>query len=107
MTRYAILLVCLLALLAPPSALAQVAYVSVPTPKGIYGYDVSTPGKLTLIKGSPFTEISGLLIGTNGKYLITLGTDYVHSYAVASNGAIGIWTSGSVLSPSIQLTCTP
>ncbi len=82
-------LFCLIATLCSGAASAQVAYVYVPTPKGIYAYDASSAGKLTLIKGAPFTETSGLLIGTNGKYVITLGTDYVHSYAVASNGAIG------------------
>ena len=35
MTRSIRLFVCLIAILAPPSALAQVAYVYVPTPKGI------------------------------------------------------------------------
>ena len=30
-----------------------------------------------------------MAIGSNGKYFISLGTDFVHSYAVASNGAIG------------------
>jgi hypothetical protein len=50
-------------------------------------YDVSSAGKLTLVAGSPF-PISGSMIGSNGKYFISLGTDYVHSYLVASNGAI-------------------
>jgi hypothetical protein len=90
MARSIRLFVCLIAILAPPSALAQVAYVYVPTATGIYAYDSSSAGKLTAIKGSPFTQTFGLMIGSNGTHFITLGTDYVHSYAVSSTGAIGV-----------------
>jgi hypothetical protein len=69
-------------------AAAPVAYVYVQTLKGINLYDAAADGKLTLVKGSPF-QTSGEVIGSNGKYFITLGTDDVHSYAVESNGAIG------------------
>ncbi len=65
-----------------------VAYVYVQTSKGVNLYDVSAAGKLTLVKGSPFTT-EGRMGGSNGKYLVTVGTDYIHAYAVASNGAIG------------------
>lgn len=80
---------CLLVALCAGSASAQVAYVYVPTNHGIFAYDATSAGKLTLIKGSPFTETTGLAIGTNGKYFITVGTDWVHSYEVSSNGALG------------------
>jgi len=69
-------------------AAAPVAYVYVQTVKGVNLYDAAPDGKLTLVKGSPFQTV-GELIGSNGKYLITLGTYDVHSYAVESNGAIG------------------
>jgi hypothetical protein len=62
--------------------------VYVGTAKGVYLYDAASNGKLTLVSGSPF-KTAGTAIGSNGKYFITLGTHYVHSYAVASNGAIG------------------
>jgi hypothetical protein len=69
-------------------AAAPVAYVYVQTVKGVNLYDAAADGKLTLVKGSPFQTI-GELIGSNGKYLITLGTYDVHSYAVESDGAVG------------------
>jgi hypothetical protein len=75
---------------ANPSATvsaSNVAYVYVGTAKGVYLYDAASDGKLTLVSGSPF-RTAGLAIGSNGKYFITLGTYYVHSYLVASNGAI-------------------
>jgi hypothetical protein len=65
-----------------------VAYVYVQTSKGVNLYDASTTGKLTLVPGSPF-KTEGSMGGSNGKYFITVGTDNLHSYAVASNGAIG------------------
>jgi hypothetical protein len=59
----------------------------VQTAKGVNLYDAASDGKLTLVKGSPF-QTSGEIIGRNGKYFITLGTNYLHSYAVEANGAI-------------------
>jgi hypothetical protein len=67
---------------------SPVAYVYVQTSKGVNLYDASAAGKLTLVPGSPF-KTEGSMGGSNGKYFITVGTDYIHSYAVASNGAIG------------------
>lgn len=70
------------------SATAPVAYVYVGTvSKGVYLYNADSSGKLTQVSGSPF-QTTGLAIGSNGKYFITLGTNLVHSYPVASNGAI-------------------
>jgi hypothetical protein len=60
----------------------------VQTSKGVNLYDASAAGKLTPVPGSPF-KTEGSMGGSNGKYFITVGTDYIHSYAVASNGAIG------------------
>jgi len=67
---------------------APSAYVYVQTSKGVNLYDAAANGQLTLVKGSPFKTV-GLMIGSNGKHFITLGTDYIHSYAVAASGAIG------------------
>lgn len=66
---------------------SHVAYVYVGTTKGVYLYDAASNGALTLVSGSPFA-IAGNAIGSNGKYFASLGTDYLHSYPVASNGAI-------------------
>lgn len=69
------------------STAAQAAYVYVGSTKGVYLYNAAPNGSLTPVSGSPF-PIAGSAIGSNGKYFVSLGTDYVHSYSVASNGAI-------------------
>jgi|CZKL01.1.fsa_nt_gi hypothetical protein len=70
------------------AATIPVAYVYVgTTTRGIYLYDAAANGKLTLVSGSPFKN-TGLLVGSNGKYLFSLGTDWVHVYGVATNGAM-------------------
>jgi hypothetical protein len=73
---------------APAVTAAPVANVYVGTTKGVYLYEASTTGKLTLVSGSPFKAPAGLLIGVTGNYLITLGTHIVHSYQLSSTGAI-------------------
>src|SRR5258708_744524 len=73
---------------AQSTAAAPVAYVYVGTrTKGIYLYDAASNGKLTSVSGSPFGN-TGLLVGSNGKYLFSLGTNWIHVYGVASNGAV-------------------
>ncbi|MGH9615263.1 MAG: hypothetical protein ACRD28_00880 [Acidobacteriaceae bacterium] len=67
----------------------EATYVYVGTTNGINVYDAAANGELTLVSGSPFTTPAGILIGSNGNYLITLATYYAYSYHVASNGAIG------------------
>jgi hypothetical protein len=69
------------------SKAAPVAYVYVGTANGVNLYNAAASGALTLVQGSPF-QTSGLAIGSNGKYFISLGTDWIHSYSIASNGAI-------------------
>jgi hypothetical protein len=102
------LFVCLIATLCTGVALAQtsidpayqrpdatsspVAYVYVQTSNGTVLYDASSSGKLTLVAGSPFNT-SGLLIGSNGKYYITLGIHDLHTYKIAADGALGPQTS--------------
>ena len=72
---------------AATAAVADPAYVYVGTTKGVYLYNAASNGSLTLVSGSPFS-IAGKALGSNGRYFVSLGTDYVHSYPVASNGAI-------------------
>ena len=72
---------------AATSAAAQVAYVYVGTGKGVYLYNAASNGSLSLVAGSPFS-ITGSAVGSNGKYFVSLGTTYLRSYPVASNGAI-------------------
>lgn len=71
---------------ATPAA-AQSAYVYVGTTKGVYLYSAASNGSLSLVSGSPFS-IAGNAVGSNGKYFLSLGTNYLHSYPVASNGAL-------------------
>jgi hypothetical protein len=66
---------------------AGTAYVYVGTTKGVYLYNAASNGSLSLVSGSPFA-VAGAGIGSNGKYFVSLGTAYLHSYPVASNGAI-------------------
>jgi len=67
---------------------APVAAVYVETKAGIDIYNVSTAGKLSLLKGSPFW-VSGNMGGVRGSYLITAGTDNLRTYKIESTGAIG------------------
>jgi hypothetical protein len=60
----------------------------VQTPQGVNLYNTSPTGQLTLAAGSPFKTV-GLMVGTNGKYFISNGTNYVHVYAMSLAGAIG------------------
>jgi len=69
-------------------AAAPVAHVYVLTTKGVDVYAATAAGKLALVKGSPFST-SGQMEGINGKYLISVGTDYLHTYPIESNGAVG------------------
>ena len=72
---------------AATTTAAPVAYVYVGTTNGVYLYDAAPNGSLSLVPGSPFS-VAGAAIGSNRKYLVSQGTNYLHSYPVASNGAI-------------------
>jgi hypothetical protein len=69
------------------TSLPIVADVYVQTQSGVNVYSANSAGALTLVKGSPFAE-SGQMEGINGKYLISVGTDYLHSYGIEANGAV-------------------
>jgi hypothetical protein len=95
--------VCLVSALCTGIALPQspVAYVYVAqqgtqtTTGPIAVYAASSAGKLTPIKGSPFTQTTGSIIGSNGSHFLTVDQNpqtthqYLRSYNVASDGAIG------------------
>jgi hypothetical protein len=79
---------------APPDQSAattptNVARVYVQTANGVNVYTTSSAGKLTLVSGSPFKNTTGQMIGMAGSHLITVGTNYIHSYAIKSTGGIG------------------
>lgn len=71
----------------PATSSAPVAYVYVGASKGVYLYNSAANGSLTLVSGSPFS-VAGSVVGSNGKYFVSLGTSYMHSYSLASNGGI-------------------
>ncbi len=82
-----ILTLCMLsALLA--DAQTKSAYVYVQLSSGVVAYSAASNGALTKISGSPF-KTSGLLAGSTGYAFYSVGTDYIHDYKIASNGAIG------------------
>ncbi len=70
------------------SSSAPVAHVYVQTHQGVDVFDASSSGKLTLVKGSPFST-TGQMGGVTASHLISMGTDDVHVYAVGSTGAVG------------------
>lgn len=64
------------------------AHIYIQDSKGVDVYRANAAGQLTLVKGSPF-PIIGAMEDVNGKYLISIGKRLLHSYPVASNGALG------------------
>jgi hypothetical protein len=82
-----IMLSALLASSGFAATVPPVAYVYVSTTKGIYLYDAAATGKLTRV-GGPY-GVKGLPIGSNGKYFFSVGTYWLHSYAVKAGGGIG------------------
>jgi hypothetical protein len=73
---------------ATPDATAPAAYVYVQTRQGVDVFDAASDGALTLIKGSPFST-SGQMGGVTASHLISVGTNYLHTYTIESNGAVG------------------
>lgn len=63
-------------------------YIQVQGPAGaVYGYSASSTGQLSAISGSPFRP-GTQIIGSTKTTFFTLGKTLIHSYALASNGAI-------------------
>ncbi len=74
--------------IAETTTTSPVAYVYVQTTKGVVVYEAASTGALTQVSGSPFAD-SGQMGAANGSYLFSVGTDYIHTYKVNSNGAVG------------------
>lgn len=98
------LIFCLMATLSNGVAIAAspVAYVYVQedssqtgdtAPSPISVYAAASDGRMTKIKGSPFKQITGVLVGNNGKHIVTLDAGYLYSYPVSSTGVIGAQVS--------------
>lgn len=66
---------------------ARVSDVYVGTSIGVYVYHAASNGNLSLVSGSPYS-VAGTAIGSNHHYLLSLDPNYLHAYALASNGAI-------------------
>lgn len=77
------------------SGSAAVAYVYVQTHQGVDLFDASSSGKLTLVKGSPFST-TGQMGGVTASHLISIGTNDLHSYSIGSGGIIGKQSSSEV-----------
>jgi hypothetical protein len=65
-----------------------VADIYVQAKTGVYVYSANAQGQLSLVPGSAFAD-TGQMEGVNGAYLISVGTNYLHSYHIESNGAVG------------------
>lgn len=72
----------------PETAAATVADVYVQVTTGVNVYHATAAGRLTLVEGSPFS-IAGQMEGITGSHLLSVGTTILHSYEIASNGAVG------------------
>jgi hypothetical protein len=70
------------------AATSAAANVYVQTKKGIDVFSASSTGKLTEVKGSPFTD-SGQMGAISGSHLVSVGTDYLHVYPIESTGGVG------------------
>ena len=80
----------ILAASLPALAASTVAYIYAEVPhEGTNVWAASSTGKLTLLKGSPFST-EGDSVGTNGTFFLTLNDDgMLFSYKVEPNGGIG------------------
>ena len=69
-------------------AAVPVAHVYVQTTPGVMVFTAAANGKLTPVTGSPFKTI-GQIEDISGKFLISVGTTYLHTYPIEPNGRIG------------------
>jgi hypothetical protein len=85
---------------------SPVAYVYVQSSSGVVAYSAASNGQLTKISGSPFNT-TGSITGSTGSIFFTTGTDDIHSYPVASNGAIKAQESEINTQKYSGATCGP
>lgn len=78
----------LLSTLPSVSQTTTVADVYVQTHTGIDVFSANSAGQLTRLAGSPFAD-TGQMEGVRSGYLIAVGTNYLRTYHVQSNGAVG------------------
>jgi len=70
-----------------PSTAAYV-YIQIQGSAGaVYGLSASSTGQLSAIPSAPWKP-SGLIVGSTPTKFFSLGADLIHSYGIASNGAI-------------------
>jgi hypothetical protein len=70
-----------------PTAAAYV-YIQIQGAAGaVYGLSASSTGQLSAIPGAPWKP-AGQIIGSTSTKFFTLGADLIHSYGIASNGAL-------------------
>jgi hypothetical protein len=70
-----------------PSTAAYV-YIQIQGPEGsVYGLSASSTGQLSAIPGAPWKP-SGQIVGSTSTKFFTLGADLIHSYGIASDGAL-------------------
>jgi hypothetical protein len=89
-------LACVFALLSSGPAFTQststssgsVANIYIQSHVGVYVYNANAAGQLTLVKGSAFAD-TGQMGGVRGSYLISVGTNALHTYHIGANGAVG------------------
>jgi hypothetical protein len=72
----------------PTPSTAAYVYIQIQGPEGaVYGFSASSTGQLSAISGSPFKP-AGAIIGSTPTKFFTLGQTLIHSYGIASDGAI-------------------
>lgn len=74
---------------AAASSTAAYVYIQIQGSEGaVYGFRASSTGQLSTISGSPFKP-AGAIVGSTPTKFFTLGQTLIHSYGIASDGALG------------------
>lgn len=66
-----------------------VANVYVQSKVGVYVYNASASGRLTMVPGSAFADTGQMEAVRGQSLLISVGTNYLHAYKLGSRGAVG------------------
>jgi len=73
---------------ASTSSTAAYVYIQIQGPTGaVYGFSASSAGKLAAIPGAPWKP-AGQIVGSTPTKFFSLGQTLIHSYGIASDGAI-------------------